>query len=155
MIDVHKNATLLESFEGDRSRVIGNHCKMGRPGNYQEKIIMYKVVNNKAPGYLISLFEKSNSGYALRKSESRLLLPKYKTEFTKSSSSSFIGAKMWNTIPYHIRTTPTLSAFKKQINSLAVIYVLYIVYQSILTVELLALPFAQLFCKAVGFFLLM
>ena len=26
MIDIHKNATFLESFEGDRSRVIGNHC---------------------------------------------------------------------------------------------------------------------------------
>ena len=37
-------------------------------------IIMYKVVNNKAPGYLIKRFEKSNSGYALRESDSRLLL---------------------------------------------------------------------------------
>ena len=27
MIDVHQNATLSESFEGDRSRVIGNRCK--------------------------------------------------------------------------------------------------------------------------------
>ena len=65
-------------------------------------VVMYKVVNNKAPGYLINLFEKSNSGYAPRESESRLLLPKYNTEFAKSSSFSFIGAKIWNTIPYHI-----------------------------------------------------
>ena len=27
MIDVHQNATLSESFEGDRSHVICNHCK--------------------------------------------------------------------------------------------------------------------------------
>ena len=27
MIDVHQNAALSESFEGDRSRVIGNRCK--------------------------------------------------------------------------------------------------------------------------------
>ena len=26
LIDVHQNATLSESFEGDRSRVIGNRC---------------------------------------------------------------------------------------------------------------------------------
>ena len=35
MIDVHPNATLSESFEGDRSRVIGNRCKWllhGYPG---------------------------------------------------------------------------------------------------------------------------
>ena len=84
-------------------------------------IVLYKVVNNKAPGYLVNLFEKSNSGYALRESESRLLLPKYNTELAKSSSFSFIGAKIWNTIPHHIGTAPTLSAFEKQINSLAVI----------------------------------
>ena len=28
MIDVHQNAALSESFEGDRSRVIGNRCKI-------------------------------------------------------------------------------------------------------------------------------
>ena len=26
MIDVHQNVALSESFEGDRSRVIGNRC---------------------------------------------------------------------------------------------------------------------------------
>ena len=94
-------------------------------------IVMYKVINNKAPGYLINLFEKSNSGYALRESESRFL-PKYNTEFAKSSSFSFIGAKIWNTIPYHIRTAPTLSAFKnKQIASLSFKFCRYVVYQCI------------------------
>ena len=93
------------------------------PRNYQEKhfaIVMHKVINNKAPDHLNNLFEKRNSGYTLRESESRLL-PKYNTEFAKSSSFSFIVTKIWNTIPYHIRTAPTLSAFKKQLNSLAVI----------------------------------
>ena len=28
MIDVHQNATLSESFKGDRLRVIGNHCNV-------------------------------------------------------------------------------------------------------------------------------
>ena len=43
------------------------------------------------------------------------------TEFGKSGSFSFIGANMWNTVAYHIRTAPILSAFKKTINSLVVI----------------------------------
>ena len=93
---------------------------------------MYKV---EAPGYLSNLFAKTNSGYALRESESRLLLPKYNTEFAKSSSFCFIGEKIYNTTPYHIITAPTLSAFKKRINNLAVILVLYMVYQSIFTIE--------------------
>ena len=33
MIDVHQNATLSESFEGDRSRVIGN------PSNYKTRVM--------------------------------------------------------------------------------------------------------------------
>ena len=35
---------------------------------------MYKVINNKVPGYPINLFEKSNRGYVLRESESSLTL---------------------------------------------------------------------------------
>ena len=31
MIDVHQNATLSESFEGDRSRVIDNRCNISEP----------------------------------------------------------------------------------------------------------------------------
>ena len=33
MIDVHQNAALSESFEGDRSRVIGNRCNNSSRGN--------------------------------------------------------------------------------------------------------------------------
>ena len=47
---------------------------------------MYKIVNKRAPDYLIDLFEKSNSVYSLRESGSRLTLPKYNTEFAKGSS---------------------------------------------------------------------
>ena len=93
-------------------------------GKKYSAIVMCKVMNNKAPGFFHQSFwkkKKSNSGDAIRESESRLLLLKYNTEFTKSSSFSFIGAKISNTIPYQIRTAPTLSAFKKQINILAVI----------------------------------
>ena len=98
---------------------------MGRSGNYQEKKFSNRYVQTcKQQSSRLShqsSVEKSNSGYALRESESRLLLSKYNSEFGKSSSFPFIGAKIWNNIPYHIRTVPTLSAFKKQINNLAVI----------------------------------
>ena len=77
-------------------------------------ILMYKVVNKKAPGYLIDLFENSNNEYELREKESRLILPRFNTEFSKRNSFSFTGAKIWNSIPYSIRSAPTLSAFKKE-----------------------------------------
>ena len=85
-------------------------------------ILMYKIMNNKAPGNLIDLFQKSSSrNYSLRESENRLLLPKYNTEFAKSSRFSFVGAKVWNSIPYNIRSATSLSAFKRHINTLAVV----------------------------------
>ena len=84
-------------------------------------IRMYKIVNKKAPGYLIDLFENSNNEYELREKESRLILPSFNTEFSKRKTFSFTGAKIWNSIPYNIRSAPTLSAFKKKIKDLDVI----------------------------------
>ena len=43
MIDVHQNAALLESFEGDRSRVIGNRCKEFTTVNVPIIIVLYNV----------------------------------------------------------------------------------------------------------------
>ena len=50
----------------------------------------------------------------------QLLFPKYNTEFGKSSSFAFAGAKIWNSIPFNIRSATTLSALKTKINNLAV-----------------------------------
>ena len=84
-------------------------------------ILMYKVVNKKAPGYLIDLFENSNNECELREKESRLILPRFNTEFSKRNSFSFTRAKIWNSIPYNIRSALTLSDFKKKIKDLTVI----------------------------------
>jgi len=69
-------------------------------------ILLYKIVNNRSPGYLIDLFVKGNSVYSLRESGSRLILPKYNTEFAKGSSFAFVGAKRWNSIPFNTDLQP-------------------------------------------------
>ena len=77
-------------------------------------IVMFKVVNNKAPDYVINLFDMFEKSNRVVMCYERVKLdfssPNSNTEFAKSSSFSFIGAKIWNTIPYHIRTAPTLAA---------------------------------------------
>ena len=88
-------------------------------GKKHSAIVIYKVINNKAPGYFINILKKSNSGYKLRESESRLFLPKYNTELAKSSIFSYIGEKLLNTIILEL--LPLSLLFKKQINSLAII----------------------------------
>ena len=82
---------------------------------------MYKTVNKKTPDYLSDLFTSSNNGYDLRKKENRLILPKFRTEFAKRNCFSFTGAKVWNSIPFNLRSASSLSLFKKNINNLAVI----------------------------------
>ena len=83
---------------------------------------MYKIMNNKAPGYIIDLFQKSSSrNYSLRESENRLLLPKYNTEFAKSSCFSFVGAKVWNSIPYNIRSATSLSVLLNGISTVSLL----------------------------------
>ena len=84
-------------------------------------ILMYKTVNKKAPDYLSDLFTSSNNDFDLRWKENRLLLPKFRNKFAKRNCFSFTGAKVWNSIPFSIRSAPSLSLFKKSINDLAVI----------------------------------
>ena len=84
-------------------------------------IVMYKIVNKRAPGYVIDLFEKKNSSVCiLQESGSRLLLPKYNTEFAKGSSFALVGTKIWNSFLFNIRSATTLSSFKTMINNLAI-----------------------------------
>ena len=82
---------------------------------------MYKTVNKKAPDYLSDLFTSSNNDYDLSWKENRLLLPKLRTEFAKRNYFSFTGAKVWNSIPFNIRSVSSLSLFKKNVNDVAVI----------------------------------
>ena len=82
---------------------------------------MYKTVNKKAPDYLSGLFTKSNNDYDMRGKENRPLFPKFRTEFAKRNCFSFTEAKVWNSIPFNVRSASSLSLFKKSINDLAVI----------------------------------
>ena len=84
-------------------------------------IPMYKTFYKKVPDYLSDLFTSSDNNYDLRGNENRLRLPNFRTEFAKRNCFSFTGVKVWNSIPFKIRSASNLSLFKKNINDLAVI----------------------------------
>ena len=46
LIDVHQNATLSESFEGDRSRVIGNRCNYKKTVIYMSVFLLFRSKKN-------------------------------------------------------------------------------------------------------------
>ena len=77
-------------------------------------ILMYKCMHNIAPNYLCDLFtfsidmHSANTRNALRYD---LHIPFTSTSGFKKSLS-FYGAKLWNSIPFSIRTEPNIESFK-------------------------------------------
>ena len=80
-------------------------------------ILMFKTINDLTPFYLHELFESRSTGYNLRNSEHTLFVPKPRTNYGKRSFS-YSGAVLWNDLPQNVRTTCSLSQFKRAIDNL-------------------------------------
>ena len=74
-------------------------------------IQMYKVKRGTAPDYISELFRSHNSGYEMR-DNSRLVLPAFNTVRYGKNSFSYLGAKIWNSIPVTIKNSVSLSTYK-------------------------------------------
>ena len=84
--------------------------------NMQKAILMYKVTNNLTPMYLQDLFVTRVSHYNLRDSEGKLFLPKPRTDYLKRSFS-YSGASLWNSLPESLRSSLSLSSFKRSLKT--------------------------------------
>ncbi len=82
----------------------------------QKAILMYKVMNNLTPMYLQELFVTRVSHYRLRDSEGKLFLPKPRTDYLKRSFS-YSGASLWNSLPESLRSSSSLSSFKRSLKT--------------------------------------
>jgi hypothetical protein len=80
----------------------------------QKAILMYKVTNNLTPMYLQDLFVTRVSHYRLR--EGKLFLPKPRTDYLKRSFS-YSGASLWNSLPESLRSSSSLSSFKRSLKT--------------------------------------
>ena len=80
-------------------------------------ILMFKTINDLTPFYLHELFESGSTGYNLRNSEHTLFVSKPRTNYWKRSFS-YSGAVLWNELPQNVRTTCSLSQFKRAIDNL-------------------------------------
>ena len=80
-------------------------------------ILLFKTSNDLTPFYLHELFESRSTGYKLRNSEHNLFVPTPRTNYGKRSFS-FSGAVLWDGLPQHVRTTCSLSQFKRAIDNL-------------------------------------
>ena len=80
--------------------------------HYKKLIIMYNSLN-KGPDYLTSKFKFiSYQDKQLRSSSNnQLLIPKPNLEIYRKSIT-YSGSKLWNALPLHIRSAPTINQFK-------------------------------------------
>ena len=81
----------------------------------QKANLMYKCVNKLAPNYLCNMFTPRALSFDLRDASQKLYLPKPRTDYLKRSFS-YSGAYLSNDLPEDIRTTKSLSNFKRSID---------------------------------------
>jgi hypothetical protein len=79
-------------------------------------ILLFKTINDLTPFYLHELFESRSTGYKLRNSEHTLFVPKPRTNYGKRSFS-YSEAVLWDELPKNVRTTCSLSQFKRAIDN--------------------------------------
>ena len=64
----------------------------------------------------LPLFVTRVSHYSLRDSEGKLFLPKPRTDYLKRSFS-YSGASLWNSLPESLRSSLSLSSFKRSLKT--------------------------------------
>lgn len=82
----------------------------------QKSLLMFKILNRRAPSYLVDLVSSYKTNYRLRDIDNKLSLPKPNTEYLKRSFS-YSAAKVWNELPASIRSISSYQTFKKEIHS--------------------------------------
>jgi hypothetical protein len=80
---------------------------------YNKAVYLYKILHNKAPGYLRNLFKSPTSNYARHRYN--LAFPKPRVDMYKTSIS-YAGVSVWNALPVDIRTLATLPSFKHRLH---------------------------------------
>ena len=82
-------------------------------------ISVFKSIHGLFPSYLQDMFVFRDSSYNIRNLENKLLLPKPRTNYLKSSIS-YSGAALWNSLPVEVRSAESLQIFKRKINEISI-----------------------------------
>ena len=75
--------------------------------------MVHKSLHGLAPEYLCNMFVDRGSlnTYPLRDSECKLVVPRSRTNYLKSSFG-YSGAVLWNSLPVELRQASNLGAFR-------------------------------------------
>ena len=79
---------------------------------------MFKAVNGMLPGCICDLFVVRNNVKCLR-GTNKLVVPRKKsTNFGLKLYTTFIGAKVWNSLPDELRSMTVLNEFRNAVKEL-------------------------------------
>ncbi len=86
---------------------------------YKLLIYIYKILNDLAPVYLkecVRTYVPSREGLRSANDVSRLSIPRSHKLISDGSFSVF-GSRLWNPLPLHIRSSPSVDAFKRTLKT--------------------------------------
>ena len=76
-------------------------------------VMTFKCIHGLSPGYLSNLLSHHQSSRPTRSSESLVLhVPFTRSHVLYSTSFTFVAPRLWNELPFSIRSAPSLNAFK-------------------------------------------
>ena len=109
----------------DREISISEHLKKCHFLPVQQRIdfkicvFVYKCLNDLAPEYLQNLIQRKCSLESLRVYNDRYLLerPQSEKENYKNRRFSICSASIWNCLPFEVRSSQTLSVFRKKLKT--------------------------------------
>ena len=120
------NARALRCVYNRRVPLHGSkYCSLNlSTGNRLQEIavLIFKAANGMLPEYISDLFVVLNNVKNLR-GTNKLVVPRKNTATFGSNSTSFIGAKMWNSSPDELRSTKILKEFKNAVRELHFQYI--------------------------------
>ena len=85
---------------------------------FKISVITYKALSGFAPVYIVDLLERYTPARSLRSSNQLLLkVPSTNTVTYGDRAFSVAAPKLWNSVPYEIRSSESLNKFKSKLKT--------------------------------------
>ena len=114
---LHKRALrfLLNDYENSYEQLLGKSGKSNM-NLYQIRFLcieIYKTINSLSPDFMIKIFEMKKNNRVIRdRYKLNLNIPRTNQVTIGTNSLKSHGLKIWNALPFNIKTTENLKAFK-------------------------------------------
>ena len=83
--------------------------------DFKVLMLVYKCLNDLAPPYLSELLTLQQTGYGLRSEDKITLIVPRTRRLYGDRAFSCIGPVLWNDLPVHVQTAPSLDNFKSKL----------------------------------------